>query len=210
MRMLSEYVEVHPLHPKPRLIEKGAKALLDGGVIIYPTDSMYALGCKLGNKSALTRICRIRKLDERHQFTLICGDISTIAKYAVVQNNAYHILRTHTPGAYTFILKAKHRVPRHVMYAKRKTIGIRVPDSSVARLLIDKVAEPILTTSLILPNTKTPIRDPAEIRSKLSGDVDLILAAGECGSKPTSVVNLVEGMPVVEREGLGETASFKC
>ena len=114
--MLSEYLEVHPHHPKPRLIEKGAKALLDGGVIIYPTDSMYALGCKLGNKSALTRICRIRKLDERHQFTLICGDISTIAKYAVVPDNAYRILRTHTPGAYTFILKAKHRVPSCLLY----------------------------------------------------------------------------------------------
>ena len=208
--MLSEYVEVHRLHPKPRLIETAVKALLDEGVIIYPTDSMYALGCRLGNKSALTRIRRIRRLDERHQFTLICGDISTIAKYAVVQNNAYRILRTYTPGAYTFILKAKHSVPRHVMYAKRKTIGIRVPDSTVAQLLIDKLKEPILTTSLILPNTKTAIRDPAEIRSKLGGDVDLILAAGECGCEPTSVVNLVEDMPVVEREGLGETSSLKC
>ena len=206
---MSAYLEIDPTYPKSRLLEKVVSVLQDGGVIVYPTDSMYALGCKLSNKSALSRIRRIRKLSEKHQFTIVCNDLSSLSKYALVSNSAYRILKTHSPGPYTFILKAKPRVPRHLMYTRKRTIGIRVPVSCIASLIVSKLGEPILSTSLILPSSKTPLVSPYDIRLQLNNSVDLIVAGGEGGSQPTTVIDLVEATPVVVREGLGEIADFK-
>jgi tRNA threonylcarbamoyl adenosine modification protein (Sua5/YciO/YrdC/YwlC family) len=200
--------QIHPLNPEPRLIKQAASVLLDGGVIIYPTDSTYALGCHIGDKNALERIRRIRQLDDRHNFTLMCADLSSIATYAKVSNTAYRLLKAYTPGPYTFILTASAEVPRRLMHPKRKTIGLRIPDNRVAQALLQEIGEPIMTTSLILPGDDTPLSEIYDIEERLGNLVDLIVECGACGIAPTTVVDLVEGEPQVIREGKGDPVPF--
>ncbi len=170
---MSEYYQVHPDSPKPRVIRKAVDVLLQGGVIVYPSDSTYALGCHIGDKTALDRIRRIRQLHSKHNFTLVCQDLSSLASYAIVSNSAYRILKAYTPGPYTFILKATAEVPRRLMHPKRKTIGLRVPDHAVAQAILSLLGEPIMSTSLILPDVEEQLVDPYEMRMRLGRVVDL-------------------------------------
>ena len=206
---MSVYLEIDPTYPKSRSLEKVVRVIQDGGVIVYPTDSVYALGCKLSTKSALNRIRRIRNLSEKHQFTIMCNDLSSLSKYALVSNRTYRVLKAHTPGPYTFILKARPRVPRHLMYMKKRTIGARVPETSIASRLVSMLGEPILSTSLILPSSDIPLASPYDIRLELDNSVDLIVAGGEGGSQPTSVIDLAGDIPRIQRKGLGEVTDFK-
>lgn len=205
---MAEYLQVHPDNPEPRRIKQAVQVLMSGGVIVYPTDSTYALGCHIGDKAALNRIRQLRKLDDRHNFTLVCEDLSSLASYARVHNSAYRILKAYTPGPYTFILKATPEVPRRLMHPKRKTIGLRVPDHRVAQALLRAMGEPIMSTSLILPDQEEQITDPYEIRLKLGKLVDLIVDSGPCGLEPTTMIDLVEGVPVVVRQGKGDAEPF--
>lgn len=205
---MSEYLQVHPLNPEERVIKQAVEVLLQGGVIVYPTDSTYALGCHIGDKAALDRIRRIRQLGDKHNFTLVCSDLSSLASYAQVHNSAYRILKAHTPGPYTFILKATPEVPRRLMHPKRKTIGIRVPDNRVAQAILRKLGEPIMSTSLILPEEDEPLFDPYEMRLKIGKLVDLIIDGGACSLEPTTVIDLVEGTPKVLRVGKGDPEPF--
>ena len=190
------------------MIKKVVKVLLDGGVIVYPTDSTYALGCHIGDKAALDRIRRIRQLDSRHNFTLVCADLSSLSIYAKVHNSAYRILKAYTPGPYTFILKASPEVPKRLMHPKRKTIGIRVPDNAIAQSIIAALGEPIMSTSLILPDEEERLLDPYEMRLKIGKQVDLIIDGGACGLEPTTMIDLVEGVPEVLRVGKGDPEPF--
>lgn len=205
---MSEFLQVHPLNPEDRIIAQAADVLLAGGVIVYPTDSTYALGCHIGDKTALDRIRRIRQLGDKHNFTLVCSDLSSLASYARVNNSAYRILKAYTPGAYTFILKATPEVPRRLMHPKRKTIGIRVPDNKIAQAILKKLGEPIMSTSLILPGEEEQMFDAYEMRLKIGKLVDLIIDGGACSLEPTTVVDLVEGTPQVLRIGKGDPEPF--
>lgn len=205
---MSDYLQVHPVDPEPRLIKKIVDELLRGGVIVYPTDSTYALGCHIGDKAALERIRRIRQLDSKHNFTLVCSDLSSLATYANVHNSAYRILKAYTPGPYTFILKATAEVPRRLMHPKKKTIGLRVPDNPIAQSIISMLGEPIMSTSLILPDEDEQLSDPYEMRLRLGKLVDLIVDGGACGLQPTTMVDLVDGVPQVMRSGKGDTEPF--
>ena len=181
---------------------------MDGGVIVYPTDSTYALGCHIGDKSALERIRRIRQLDSKHNFTLVCCDLSSLASYALVHNRAYRILKAYTPGPYTFILKATAEVPRRLMHPKRKTIGLRVPENAIAQAILALHGEPIMSTSLILPGEGEQLFDAYEMRLKIGKLVDLIIDGGACGLEPTTMVDLVDGVPQILRTGKGDTKPF--
>ena len=205
---MSNFLQVHPVNPEIRVIKQAVAVLLQGGVIVYPTDSTYALGCHLGDKAALERIRRIRQLDSKHNFTLVCSDLSSLASYAIVHNSAYRILKAYTPGPYTFILKATPEVPRRLMHPKRKTIGLRVPENTVAQAILAMLGEPIMSTSLILPNETEPLFDAYEMRLKIGKLVDLIIDGGACGLEPTTVVDLVEGVPQVIRIGKGDPKPF--
>jgi len=205
---MNELLKVHPDNPSPRSVKIAVEHLRNGGVIVYPTDSTYALGCNIGNKSALERIRRIRQLGDRHNFTLVCSDLSSLATYAQVPNSAYRILRAHTPGPYTFILKASPEVPRRLMHPKRKTIGLRVPDHGVARALLAELGEPVMSTSLSLPGDDAPLSDVTEIVERIGKHVDLVLDVGACGIEPTTMVDLVAGVPELLREGKGDSAPF--
>jgi tRNA threonylcarbamoyl adenosine modification protein (Sua5/YciO/YrdC/YwlC family) len=203
------YLEIHPRDPQPRLIRQAAERIREGAVIIYPTDSAYALGCHIGDKSALERIRAIRKLDDRHNFTLMCRDLSELSTYAVVDNASYRLLRAHTPGPYTFILKATGEVPRRLLHAKRKTIGLRVPDNRVALALLEELGEPIMSATLIMPGEELPLADTDEMRERLGRVVDLLVDAGGCGLEPTTIVDLSGGAPALLRQGKGHSAAFE-
>ena len=205
---MADFLQVHPDNPEPWVIKQPVDVLMRGGVIVYPTDSTYALGCHIGDKSALERIRRIRQLDLRHNFTLVCSDLSSLASYAKVHNSAYRILKAYTPGPYTFILKATPEVPRRLMYPKRKTIGLRVPENPIAQALLTMLGEPIMSTSLILPDAGEQLYDPYEMRLKIGKLVDLIIDGGACGLEPTTMVDLVEGVPEVMRVGKGDPDPF--
>jgi len=206
---MSDYVQVHPSHPEDRNIKQVTNVLLSGGVIVYPTDSTYALGCHIGDKTALDRIRRIRQLGNKHNFTLVCKDLSSLAVYAQVHNSAYRILKAYTPGPYTFILKATPEVPRRLLHPKKKTIGLRVPDNAIAQAILEKLGEPIMSTSLILPDEDERLIDPYEMRLKIGKLVDLIVDGGACGIEPTTMVSLVDGVPEVLREGKGDSEPFR-
>jgi len=206
---MSDFLQVHPSHPEDRNIKQIAKVLLAGGVIVYPTDSTYALGCHIGDKAALDRIRRIRQLGDKHNFTLVCKDLSSLASYAQVHNTAYRALKAYTPGPYTFILKATPEVPRRLLHPKRKTIGLRVPDNAIAQAILEKMGEPIMSTSLILPGEDERLVDPYEMRLKIGKLVDLIVDGGACGIEPTTMVDLVDGIPEVIREGKGDPEPFR-
>lgn len=206
---MSQYFYIHPDNPQVRLIKQAVAVVRDGGVVAYPTDSAYALGCHLGDKPALERIIRIRELDDRHNFTLLCRDLSEIATYAKVDNATYRLLKAHTPGAYTFILVATGEVPRRILHPKRKTIGIRVPDHAICQALLGELNEPLLTTTLQLPGEEDPLNDPEEIRERVGSRLDLIIDGGFGALEPTTVVDLTGEAPVVVREGRGDPAPFR-
>jgi tRNA threonylcarbamoyl adenosine modification protein (Sua5/YciO/YrdC/YwlC family) len=206
---MSSFLQVHPSDPEDRNIKQIANVLLAGGVIVYPTDSTYALGCHIGDKGALDRIRRIRQLEDKHNFTLVCKDLSSLASYAQVHNSAYRILKAYTPGPYTFILKATPEVPRRLLHPKKKTIGLRVPDNAIAQAILEKMGEPIMSTSLILPDEDERLVDPYDMRLKIGKLVDLIVDGGVCGVEATTMVDLVDGIPKVIREGKGDAEPFR-
>lgn len=205
---MSQFYQIHQDNPQARLIRRAADIIRTGGVIVYPTDSAYALGCRMGEKGALDRIRRIRKLDDKHNFTLVCRDLSEIATYARVTNAVYRLIRHTTPGPYTFILRATSEVPRRLMHPKRKTVGIRVPDNAIAAALLAELAEPLMSVTLIMPGDELPLTDPYDIRGILEHEVDLVIDGGYCGMEPTTVVDLADDMPRLLREGKGESLPF--
>lgn len=200
---MSQYFEIHPDNPQNRLIKQAVEIINKGGVIIYPTDSSYALGCHLGDKKAMDKIRLIRHLDKNHNFTLVCRDLSEISKYAIVDNMNYRLMKSLTPGPYTFILPASREVPKRLLHPKRKTIGIRVPDNAVCMALLQELDQPLMSSTLSLPNEEYPLTDPYQIRLKLENMVDLIIDGGYSGHEPTTVVNLVNEKPEILRQGLG-------
>lgn len=205
---MSQFFYMHPDNPQARLISQAAAIVRNGGVIIYPTDSGYALGCHIGDKAALERICKVRKLDKEHNFTLLCRDLSELSLYARVDNQAYRALKNNTPGPYTFIFKGTKEVPRRLVNDKRKTIGIRVPDNTIALALLEALGEPMMSTSLILPGNDGTEFDPEEIREKLEHSVDLIINGGYLGEQATTVIDYSEGEPELVRQGAGDASSF--
>jgi tRNA threonylcarbamoyl adenosine modification protein (Sua5/YciO/YrdC/YwlC family) len=206
---MSQFFQIHPDNPQGRLINQAVDIINAGGLIVYPTDCAYALGCHIGDKTAVKRIRRIRQLDEKHNFTLVCRDLSELATYAKVDNATYRLLKACTPGAYTFILPASREVPRRLLHPKRRTIGLRIPDHNITRDLLAQLGEPLMSTSLILPGDTFPLTDPYDIRATLEHDVDLVIDGGYCGMQATTVVSLVDDVPVVMREGLGDTRPFE-
>ena len=206
---MSQFYQIHQDDPQPRLIRSAVDILRGGGVIVYPTDSAYALGCRIGNKAALDRIRRIRRLDDKHNFTLVCRDLSEIAIYARVNNTVYRLLRQSTPGPYTFILQATSEVPRRLMHPRRKTVGLRVPDNAIAAALLQDLGEPLMSVTLIMPGEELPLTDPYDIRGLLEHDVDLVIDGGYCGMEPTTVVDLADEVPRVIRAGKGDPAPFE-
>jgi tRNA threonylcarbamoyl adenosine modification protein (Sua5/YciO/YrdC/YwlC family) len=205
---MSQFFQIHPVNPQPRLIHQAVEIIQTGGVIVYPTDSSYALGCRLDDKAAADRIRRIRQTDKNHNFTLVCRDLSEIATYARLDNSQYRLLKAATPGPFTFILRATHEVPRRLQHPRRKTIGIRVPDHAIVRALLTELGEPIMSTTLILPGEELPLNDPEAIREQLEHHVDLIIDGGPCGYQPTTVIDLVEGVPQLTRQGKGDASPF--
>jgi len=200
---MSQYFQIHPVNPQPRLIHQAVQILREEGLIVYPTDSSYALGCVVGDKHGMERIRRIRALDNRHNFTLVCRDLSEIAAYARVDNSSYRLLKSLTPGPYTFILCATHEVPRRLQNPKRKTIGIRVPDHPIAQALLAELGEPLMSSTLILPGREVPETDAHDIRERLEHDVDLVIDGGNCGFETTTVIDIVDGAAQVVRQGCG-------
>ena len=203
---MAQYFEIDPRHPAPRLIARAAEIVRAGGVIAYPTDSCYALGCHLGDKDAMLRLRRIRRVDERHHFTLMCRDLSELGAYARVDNARYRLLKALTPGSYTFILEATRELPRRLLHPRRRTIGLRVPDHPVAQALLAALGEPLLSSTLALPDDELPLNDGREIRRRLEHDVELVLDGGSCGTEPTTVVDLTGAAPQILREGKGPIA----
>ncbi|RLJ17827.1 threonylcarbamoyl-AMP synthase [bacterium endosymbiont of Escarpia laminata] len=206
---MAQFFQIHPDNPQPRLIRQAVNIIRQGGLIIYPTDSSYALGCQIGDKGAMEKIRRIRKLDESHNFTLVCRDLTEISNYAKVGNQEFRLLKTLTPGPYTFIHQATKQVPRRLQHAKRKTIGIRVPDNQIVRDMLEELGEPIMSTTLILPGDEMPLTDPYEMRQILDHEVDLIIDGGYCGFEPTSVVVMTEETPEIARAGKGDVSLFE-
>ncbi len=206
---MSQLFHIHPENPQPRLIKHAVEIIQQGGVIIYPTDSAYALGCHIGDKTALERIRQIRKLDKNHHFTLMCRDLSEVATYARVDNNRiFRLLKANTPGAYTFILPATREVPRRLQHPKRKTIGLRIPDNVVAQALLTGLNEPLMSSTLIFKDESLPMADIDEVYNLLGKSVDCIVDGGACGFEPTTVVDFTNEEPKIIREGRGAPQPF--
>jgi len=202
------YLQLHPITPQQRFIRQAVAVLRAGGVIVYPTDSCYALGCHIGDKAALERIRSIRQTDSNHHFTLVCKDLAEVGKYAVVDNSQYRLLRAHTPGPYTFLLKASRETPRRLKHERRGTIGLRVPDHPVTSLLLNELGEPVMSSTLLLPGEDLPRTDAEEIYDKLGHSVDMVLDGGNCGLIPTSVIDLSGDRAIVVRAGRGDLRPF--
>ena len=205
---MSQFFQIHPDNPQARLVKQAVDIIRSGGVVVYPTDSAYALGCHIGDKRAVDKIRRIRQLDDKHNFTLVCRDLSEIATFAKVDNVNYRLLKATTPGPYTFILRATAEVPRRLLQQKRKTIGLRVPENAIARALLDELNEPLMSVTLIMPNDSDPLIDPYEIRALLEHEVDLIIDGGYCGLEMTTVIDLADEIPSLLRQGKGDLAPF--
>ncbi len=206
---MAQRFDLHPQDPQARLVKQAVYRLQQGALAVYPTDSCYAFGCTLGNLSAVRAIAQIRQTDKEHNFTLVCRDLSEIASYARVENATYRLLKAHTPGPYTFILQATHDVPRKVQNPKHKTIGIRVPDHPVAEAILEELGEPIMSSTLVLPGNELPLNDPDEICDRLDKSVDIIITSGCCGIEPTTVVDLTGQLPLLLRDGKGDSTDFR-
>ena len=206
---MSQFFAIHPETPQARLIQQAVNIIQRGGVVVYPTDSAYALGCRLGDKKAMERIRRIRSLTEDHNFTLVCRDLSELGTYARVDNTAYRLLRHATPGSYTFVLEATREVPRRLVQPRRKTIGLRVPDHPIPQALLAALDEPLISATLALPQDEYPLTDPYDIRDRLEHEVDLVIDGGFCGLEATSVVDLTEATPRILRVGVGDVSDFE-
>lgn len=206
--MSSQYLEVHPQSPQPRQIKKAADILRSGGVIVAPTDSSYALICCLDDKAAVDRIRRIRQIDEKHLMTLLCRDLRELGSYARVDNAAYRLLKMATPGAYTFILQASREVPRRLSHPSRKTIGLRIPDNPVMQALLEEIGEPLIGTTVILPDAEDPLTEGYEIQEQLQKLVDAVLDGGACGLLPTTVIDLTDGEPKLVRKGRADPSDI--
>ncbi len=205
--LMSQYFEIHPTHPQKRLLQRAADILQAGGLVVYPTDTSYALGCHIGDKKALDRVETLRKLDKNHMLTLACRDLSELSIYARVDNTQFRILKHYTPGPFTFILPASRECPKRLVHEKRRTIGIRVPDHPVVRGLLEILGEPLMTTTMRLPGQDLPMTDPVEMREALERQVDLIIDAGHGGVGATTMIDLTGPVPNIERQGLGQFAS---
>ena len=203
---MAQFFTIHPDNPQPRLIKQAAEMLRDGAVIVYPTDSGYALGCHLDDKDAVTRIRLIRGLDEKHLITLMCRDLSELSKYARVDNAQFRLLKNNTPGSYTFILDATKEVPRRLQHPKRSTVGLRIPDHLIALALLEELGEPLLSSTLILPEADEPLTDIGVIRERLERLVELVIEGGSVGMEPTTVIDLTEAAPILLRRGKGPVA----
>lgn len=206
---MSQLFAIHPDNPQARLLRKAVTVIEEGGLIVYPTDSGYALACALGNKSALERIRRLRQLDRNHNMTLVCSNLSQLGTYARVSNPIFRLLKAFTPGSYTFILNATSEVPRLMLHPKRKTLGLRVPENTIALLLLECLDAPLMSTTLILPGASAPLSEPESIKDLLGNQIDLIIDGGNCGQEPTTVVDLTGEYPVILREGKGDPTPFK-
>lgn len=206
---MTQRFHVHPANPQARLIRQATEVVRAGGLIVYPTDSCYAFGCHIGDRAAVGRIERIRQTDRNHNFTLVCRDLAEIATYARVDNWVYRLLRSLTPGPYTFLLRATREVPRRLQNSKRQTIGIRVPDHPVPAALLESLGEPLMSSTVLLPGVEQPLSDPDDIASQLRGRIDLLIDSGSCGLEPTTVVDLTGEAPVVVRRGKGSVHPFE-
>ncbi len=200
---MSQYFQIHPVNPQPRLIRQAVAIVRAGGLIAYPTDSCYALGCHIGDKDALERIRRIRAADRHHHFTLVCSDLKQVAHYARVDNWQFRLMKAATPGPFTFLLPATRETPRRLQHPQRRTVGVRVPEHPVPRALVAELGEPLMSSTLWLPGDALPLTEPLEIRARLEHQLDLVLDAGACGLEPTTVVDLAVSPPVVVRQGKG-------
>lgn len=200
---MSQFFQIHPINPQKRLIARCAEILRAGGLVVYPTDSCYAFGCRIGDKAPMEAIRRIRQTGRDHDFTLVCRDLSEIATYALIDNVGYRLLKSLTPGPYTFILPATRDVPRRLRNPKRKSIGIRVPDHPVAQALLSELGEPIMSSTLLLPEQTLPMTDPEEIRARLESDVQAVIDGGYCGVEPSTVLDMTRGYVEVRRAGKG-------
>jgi len=200
---MSQFFEIHPKNPQVRLVRQAVEIIKTGGVIVYPTDSCYALGCRIDDKAALNRIINIRDLSKRHHFTLVCRDLAEISRFAKVENHAFRLMKSLTPGPYTFILAATHEVPRRLWNPKARTIGIRIPDNRVIQSILSEFGEPMMSTTLIMPDTDMAMTDPYQIRLLLEHRVDLVIDGGFCGIEPSTVIDMTAGTPAIVRQGLG-------
>lgn len=205
---MSQFFYVHPETPQSRLMKQAVQIIKQGGVVIYPTDSGYALGCQLGDKNALERILQIRQISGEHHFTIMCRDLSELSLYAKVENTAFRLIKNNTPGAYTFILRGTKEVPRRLLNEKKKTVGLRIPDHKIALALLAELGEPLMSSSLILPGREFAESDPEEMRDQLERQVDLILHGGVLAGHPTTVIDLSDDSPHVIREGAGDVRPF--
>lgn len=205
---MSQFFQIHPDNPQSRLIKQAAEILRQGGLAVIPTDCAYALACRIGDKQATERVQRLRQLGAKHNFTLLCRDLSELSNFAKVDNSQYRLLKAHTPGAFTFILPATREVPRLLMHPKKRTIGIRVPDNAIAMELLAEMNEPLMTTSLIMPGDDLPLSDPYDIRQTLEHQLELVVDGGYCGFEATTVVDMTEEAAVVIRQGAGDASAF--
>lgn len=201
---MAQFFQIHPDNPQPRLIRQAVEIIRQGGLIAYPTDSAYAIGCQIGNRMALDRIRAMRNLDKHHNFTLVCRDLSELATYAKVDNLMFRLIKKYTPGPFTFILEATSEVPRRLKHPKRKTIGMRVPDNAIALALMAELGEPLMSSTLLLPGDEHPLTDPYEVRETLEHDLELVIDGGYCGMEPTTVVDLTGDSPEIVRQGCGD------
>lgn len=205
---MAQFFQIHPENPQARLVSQAVDIIRKGGLVVYPTDSAYALGCHIGDKMALDRIRAIRQLGKDHNFTLMCRDLSELATYSRVNNQVFRAIKAHTPGPYTFILSATSEVPRRLLHPKRKTIGMRVPDNPIALALMNELGEPLMSSTLIMPNDELPLTDPYDIRELLEHQLELVIDGGFCGLEPTTVIDFTEDDPKLVRQGLGDISGF--
>ena len=200
---MAQYFEIHPENPQLRLINRAVEIIRDGGVIVYPTDSSYAIACHIGDKQSLDKIRRIRQLDDKHNFTLICKDLTQVSNFAKIGNDAYRLIKSLIPGPFTFVMKATREVPRRLQHPKRKTIGVRIPDHPVAQRLVEQLDEPLFSSTLVLPGDEEPITDPFEVRERLEHELDLVIDAGIIEYAPTTIIVFADNGPEIVRQGKG-------
>ncbi len=206
---MARYFDVHPDNPQPRVIGQAADLIRSGGLVAYPTDSCFALGCAIGNQDGKDRITRIRRLDDKHHFTLVCSDFSQLGQFVHVDNSIFRAVKAATPGSYTFILPATREVPRRLLHPKKRTVGVRIPDHKVAQALLAELGEPLLSSTLLLPDTPEPLTDGWTIKEELDHAVDAVIDSGECGLEPTTVIDFSDGFPEIIRVGAGDPSPFE-